>query len=230
MFDPIEMVREFFEGLTAIDRAIVDRVAEEPCRDCGGPLFTGGTSRASPAAACGHLGRGVRPPLQPLLRPGRVPPPDHAPLGPIPGPTGVRRGRGGGGKRGGDDGDGRGRHRAGDGRPGAHDFSYGGNWHLPTFDQLAEWPFVSAGQLQTTPTAGTTCVLSFAVKIPDNGDDPGANEDFVWSSNLCNGFVHGGTVGLGCGTDTFCQGDLTTGRIPFISCPGNANAIALCVE
>jgi hypothetical protein len=41
MFDPIEMVCEFFEGLTAIDRAIVDRVAEEPCRDCGGPLYRG---------------------------------------------------------------------------------------------------------------------------------------------------------------------------------------------
>jgi hypothetical protein len=41
MFDPFEMVCEFFEGLTAIDRAIVDRVAEEPCRDCGGPLYRG---------------------------------------------------------------------------------------------------------------------------------------------------------------------------------------------
>jgi hypothetical protein len=41
MFDPLEMRREFFEGLTAIDRAIVERAAEEPCRDCGGPLHRG---------------------------------------------------------------------------------------------------------------------------------------------------------------------------------------------
>jgi hypothetical protein len=41
MFDPFEMRREFFEGLTAIDEAIVERAAEEPCRDCGGPLHRG---------------------------------------------------------------------------------------------------------------------------------------------------------------------------------------------
>jgi hypothetical protein len=39
MFDPFEMGIEFFEGLTAIDQAIVERAAEEPCRDCGGPLY-----------------------------------------------------------------------------------------------------------------------------------------------------------------------------------------------
>ena len=39
MFDPIELQREFFEGLTAIDAAIVERVAKEPCGDCGGPLY-----------------------------------------------------------------------------------------------------------------------------------------------------------------------------------------------
>jgi hypothetical protein len=39
MFDPFEMRREFFEGLRAVDEAIVRRVAEEPCRDCGGPLY-----------------------------------------------------------------------------------------------------------------------------------------------------------------------------------------------
>jgi len=33
--------REFFEGLTTIDAAIVDRAAKEPCRDCGGPLHRG---------------------------------------------------------------------------------------------------------------------------------------------------------------------------------------------
>ena len=41
MFDPFELGIEFFEGLTAIDLAIVERAAEEPCRDCGGPLYRG---------------------------------------------------------------------------------------------------------------------------------------------------------------------------------------------
>jgi hypothetical protein len=41
MFDRIELGIEFFEGLTAIDTAIVKRAAEEPCRDCGGPLYRG---------------------------------------------------------------------------------------------------------------------------------------------------------------------------------------------
>jgi hypothetical protein len=37
MFDPIELGIEFFEGLVAIDEALVKRAAAEPCRDCGGP-------------------------------------------------------------------------------------------------------------------------------------------------------------------------------------------------
>ncbi len=41
MFDLIELGIEFFEGLTAIDRAIVERAAQQPCRDCGGPLHRG---------------------------------------------------------------------------------------------------------------------------------------------------------------------------------------------
>jgi hypothetical protein len=41
MFDPMEMRREFFEGLAAMDEAIVARAAKEPCRDCGGPLYRG---------------------------------------------------------------------------------------------------------------------------------------------------------------------------------------------
>ena len=41
MIDAIEFGREFFEGLVAVDRAIVARAAEEPCRDCGGPLYRG---------------------------------------------------------------------------------------------------------------------------------------------------------------------------------------------
>jgi len=41
MFDAFELRGEFFEGLVAIDEAIVARAAEEPCRDCGGPLHRG---------------------------------------------------------------------------------------------------------------------------------------------------------------------------------------------
>jgi hypothetical protein len=41
MFDAFELRGEFFEGLVAVDEAIVARAAEEPCRDCGGPLYRG---------------------------------------------------------------------------------------------------------------------------------------------------------------------------------------------
>jgi hypothetical protein len=41
MIDLIELGREFFEGLMAVDREIVARAAEEPCPDCGGPLHRG---------------------------------------------------------------------------------------------------------------------------------------------------------------------------------------------
>jgi hypothetical protein len=41
MFDRIEVGIEFFEGLTAIDAAIVERASAEKCRDCGGPLHRG---------------------------------------------------------------------------------------------------------------------------------------------------------------------------------------------
>jgi hypothetical protein len=41
MFDRIELGIEFFEGLLAIDEAIVERAAREPCRECGGPLYRG---------------------------------------------------------------------------------------------------------------------------------------------------------------------------------------------
>jgi hypothetical protein len=41
MINPIELASEFFEGLMAIDAAIVERAGEEPCRDCGGPLYRG---------------------------------------------------------------------------------------------------------------------------------------------------------------------------------------------
>ncbi len=41
MFVPVGLGIEFFEGLTAIDRTIVEKAAQEPCRDCGGPLYRG---------------------------------------------------------------------------------------------------------------------------------------------------------------------------------------------
>ena len=45
MIDPIELASEFLEGLTAIDREIVERAAREPCRDCDGPLYRGDYAR-----------------------------------------------------------------------------------------------------------------------------------------------------------------------------------------
>jgi hypothetical protein len=41
MFDRIELGIEFLEGLVALDRSIVERAAQKPCRDCGGPLYRG---------------------------------------------------------------------------------------------------------------------------------------------------------------------------------------------
>ncbi len=61
MFCPVEMGIEFFEGLTAIDRAIVERAAQEPCRDCGGRLHRGDYPRkprgGDMAAAAEAFGR-----------------------------------------------------------------------------------------------------------------------------------------------------------------------------
>jgi len=45
MFDQIEFGREFFEELTAIDAAILDRAAKQACRFCGGPLHRGDYAR-----------------------------------------------------------------------------------------------------------------------------------------------------------------------------------------
>ena len=41
MFHGIELGIEFFEGLAAIDEAIVEAAAEETCSECGGPLHRG---------------------------------------------------------------------------------------------------------------------------------------------------------------------------------------------
>ena len=61
MIDPIELGSDFFERLTEIDRAIVERAAEEPCGDCGGPLYRGDYARKPRggllAAAAEALGR-----------------------------------------------------------------------------------------------------------------------------------------------------------------------------
>jgi hypothetical protein len=45
MFDPIELGREFFEKLTAVDAAITARVAAGACSRCGGPLHVGNYPR-----------------------------------------------------------------------------------------------------------------------------------------------------------------------------------------
>ncbi len=45
MFDQIELVREFFERMTAIDEAITARVAAAACPFCGGPLHRGDYAR-----------------------------------------------------------------------------------------------------------------------------------------------------------------------------------------
>jgi len=45
MFDAIELGIEFFEGLVRIDEAIIERAAQEPCGDCGGPLYRGDFDR-----------------------------------------------------------------------------------------------------------------------------------------------------------------------------------------
>jgi hypothetical protein len=41
MFGAFELGIEFFEGLVAIDEAIVERAAREGCRECSGPLYRG---------------------------------------------------------------------------------------------------------------------------------------------------------------------------------------------
>jgi hypothetical protein len=45
MFGAFELGIEFFEGLVAVDEAIVERAAQEPCRECGGPLYRGDHAR-----------------------------------------------------------------------------------------------------------------------------------------------------------------------------------------
>lgn len=56
MFDGIELRIEFFEGLVAIDRAIVEQAATERCRHCGGPLYRGDYPRKPRGGLIGALG------------------------------------------------------------------------------------------------------------------------------------------------------------------------------
>ena len=134
MFDPFELSGEFFEGLAAIDEAIVERAAAEPCRDCGGPLHRGDYPR-KPRGGVIVGGRVVRPPLQPLLRPRGMPPSGDAAVGSVPGPTSVRRGRGDRGERDRPDDDGGERGRTGDRGSGPYNASVAALVARPVHDE-----------------------------------------------------------------------------------------------
>lgn len=56
MFDQIELGREFFERLWAIDVQIVKRAAQEKCRFCGGPLHRGDFTRKPRGGAMAAAG------------------------------------------------------------------------------------------------------------------------------------------------------------------------------
>jgi hypothetical protein len=58
MFCPVELGSEFFEGLVAIDTAIVERAGTERCRDCGGPLYRGDYPRKPRGGRIATLGEG----------------------------------------------------------------------------------------------------------------------------------------------------------------------------
>ena len=58
MFDRIELGIELFEGLLAIDVAIVERAAKERCRDCGGPLYRGDYPRKPRGGRIAEFGEG----------------------------------------------------------------------------------------------------------------------------------------------------------------------------
>lgn len=56
MICPIELGIEFFEGLTAIDEAIVHAAAEARCAVCGGPLHRGDYPRKARGGLLGAFG------------------------------------------------------------------------------------------------------------------------------------------------------------------------------
>jgi hypothetical protein len=60
MFDDIELGIEFFEGLLAVDEAIVKQAAEEACRFCGGPLHRGDFPRKPRGGLLGLCGEVFR--------------------------------------------------------------------------------------------------------------------------------------------------------------------------
>jgi hypothetical protein len=59
MFDQIELVREFFDGLEAVDLKIVGMAATERCRFCGGPLHRGDYARKPRGGAIAASGEAL---------------------------------------------------------------------------------------------------------------------------------------------------------------------------
>ena len=57
MFNEFVLGREFFEGLLAIDEAIVAQAAKQPCRFCGGPLHRSDYARKPRGGLIADLGR-----------------------------------------------------------------------------------------------------------------------------------------------------------------------------
>ena len=122
MFHRSSLSGEFFEGLVAIDEAIVEAAAAEPCSGCGGPLHRGDYPR-KPRGGRWCRRRVVRSPLQPLLRSRGMPQSGDAAVGSLPGPASVRRGGGHRGQRRGPRDDGGERGRTGDRGSGPDDAS-----------------------------------------------------------------------------------------------------------
>jgi hypothetical protein len=56
MFDPIELGREFFERLMAVDAAITAKVVASACPRCGGPLHVGNYLRKPRGGVLGLAG------------------------------------------------------------------------------------------------------------------------------------------------------------------------------
>ena len=56
MFDPMELGREFFEGLMAVDATITAKVAASACSRCGGPLHVGNYQRKPRGGLLGLAG------------------------------------------------------------------------------------------------------------------------------------------------------------------------------
>jgi hypothetical protein len=59
MIDAIKLGSEFFEGLMAVDKAIVARAAAERCRECGGALHRGDYARKPRGGLLGVAGESM---------------------------------------------------------------------------------------------------------------------------------------------------------------------------